>query len=74
MNNGNIYDKFVNKNVVLTLYNGYKQYLKIIKNDNVLEQLHIIDKNSNEKHILVYKNIGEDSAVVKIDLDPSYNK
>ena len=64
---GEIYDKFVNKNVILTNWNGIEQSVKIIKNDKKNKYLEIIDiNNSSDIHYLTYKNIGEGCAVTKI--------
>jgi hypothetical protein len=68
-NIGNKYDKFVNKKVIFTLWNGEKQYVKIIKNDKNSKKLHVIDNNLNDVHFLVYKNIGDGNAVVKIEVN-----
>ena len=65
---GNEYDKFVNKDVTFTLWNGEKQYVKIIKNDKKKKALHVIGDDWNDVHHLVYKNIGEGNAVVKIEI------
>ena len=67
---GDEYDKYVNKDVILTNWDGLKQFVKIIKNDKNKEHLEVIDcgkKVLTGVHYLVYKNIGEGCAVTKIE-------
>tara|TARA_A100001015_G_scaffold317937_1_gene436267 strand:- start:739 stop:993 length:255 start_codon:yes stop_codon:yes gene_type:complete len=66
---GNEYDKFINKDVTFTLWNGEKQYVKIIKNDKKNKELHVVGDNLEDVHYLIYKNIGEGNAVVKMEID-----
>ena len=72
---GDIYDKFLNKNVIFHNWNGLIQKnIKIIRNDKIKKNLVIVNSNSsgilsNDEHILKYKLIGVDGAVTKIELD-----
>ena len=68
VNKGDKYDEFVNEEVIFTTWNNIKQHVKIIKNDKINERLEVIGINNNSQiHYLVYKNIGEGCAVIKIE-------
>ena len=64
------FDKYVNRNVILTTWNGMTQNVKVIKNDKEKKWLEVtgIPKISGI-HFLTYKNIGECCAVTKIEFD-----
>tara|TARA_B110000858_G_C17724939_1_gene437180 strand:- start:944 stop:1159 length:216 start_codon:yes stop_codon:yes gene_type:complete len=67
-NQGNEYDKYEGKNVIFTLWDNLKQYVKIKKNDKEKKWLEVIDvTNKNDIHYLKYYLIGV--AVVKIEFD-----
>lgn len=70
---GNIYDKYVNKNVILHNWDGVIQKnLKIIENNKVLKCLLIVNYENNLstfQNVLNYDLIGPDRAVTKIEFD-----
>ena len=64
------YDIYVGKNVILTNWNGLKQYVRILKNNKQKKCLEIISLNNTyDIHFLTYENIGEGCAVTKIDIE-----
>ena len=66
----NQYDIYVGKNVILTNWNGLKQYVKIVKNNKEGKYLEVININSSKDiHFLTYKNIGLNCAVTNIEID-----
>mgnify|MGYP001192187117 CR=1 FL=1 len=63
------FDKYVNRNVILTNWNGLKQHVKIVKNNKEKKCLEITEMLfSPGTHFLTYENIGEGCAVTKIDI------
>jgi len=64
------FDKYVNRNVILTTWNGMTQNVKVVKNDKEKKWLEVtgIPKISGI-HFLTYKNIGECCAVTKIEFE-----
>lgn len=71
---GDIYDKFINKKIVLHNWDGNIQRdMRIIRNDKIHNCLVLINTNkngvlSNDEHILKYNLIGNNAAVTKIEL------
>lgn len=65
------FDKYVNRNVILTNWNGIKQHVKILKNNKEKKYLEVDTKfkYGNSIHFLTYKNIGEGCAVTNIEFD-----
>lgn len=64
------FDKYVNRNVILTNWNGLTQNVKIVKNDKEKKCLEVegIPKIQG-RHYLTYSNIGKGCAVTKIEFD-----
>jgi hypothetical protein len=64
------FDKYVNRNVILTNWDGLKQHVKIVKNNKEKKWLEVegIPKIQG-RHYLTYSNIGECCAVTKIEFD-----
>ena len=64
------FDKYVNRNVILTNWNGLKQHVKIVKNNKEKKWLEVegIPKISGV-HFLTYTNIGKGCAVTNIEFD-----
>lgn len=64
------FDKYVNRNVILTIWNGLTQNVKIVKNDKEKKCLEVtgIPKIPG-KHCLTYENIGKCCAVTNIKFD-----
>lgn len=65
------FDIYVNRNVVLTNWNGLKQHVKIIKNNKEKKWLEVGTNLEcvNNIHFLTYENIGEGCAVTNIEFD-----
>lgn len=64
------YDIYVGKNVILTNWNGLKQYVRILKNNKQKKCLEIISLNNTyDIHFLTYENIGEGCAVTNIKIE-----
>jgi exoribonuclease R len=72
---GDIYDKYINRKVILHNWNGQIQKnIRIIRNDKDQKGLICVNANekgklSNDEHILKYNLIGPNGAVTKIELD-----
>ena len=65
------FDKYVNRNVILTNWDGLKQHVKILKNNKEKKCLEVETnlKNGSDVHFLTYTNIGEGCAVTNIEFD-----
>lgn len=65
------FDKYVNRNVILTNWNGIKQHVKILKNNKEKKYLEVGTnlECAYNVHFLTYKNIGEGCAVTNIEFD-----
>ena len=65
------FDKYVNRNVILTNWNGLKQHVKIIKNNKEKKYLEVGTNLEcvHNVHFLTYTNIGEGCAVTNIEFD-----
>ena len=62
------FDKYLNRNVILTTWDGLKQHVKVVKNNKEKKWLEV--KGISEIsgiHFLTYKNIGEGCAVTNIE-------
>ncbi len=72
---GDIYDKYINKQIVLHNWDGNIQKdIRIIRNDKIQKYLVVVNANKNgslseDEHILKYNLIGINGAVTKIELD-----
>ena len=67
-NEGEKYDKYKNKNVILTTWDNLKQHVYIKKNNKEKRWLEVTNVNKkNDIHYLKYDLIGV--AVVKIEID-----
>ena len=65
------FDKYVNRNVILTNWDGLKQHVKVIKNDKEKKCLEVETtwKYGRATHVLTYTNIGKGCAVTNIEFD-----
>ena len=65
------FDKYVNRNVTLTNWDGLKQHVKVVKNDKEKKCLEVEAtwKYGSAIHVLTYTNIGKGCAVTKIDFN-----
>ena len=65
------FDKYVNRNVILTNWDGLKQHVKIIKNNKEKKCLEVEAtwNYGSAIHVITYTNIGEGCAVTNIEFD-----